>query len=558
MKIIECVPNFSDGRDSAKIKEITDAIESVAGVTLLDVDPGADTNRTVVTIVGTPDTVIEAAFKGIKKASEIIDLRSHQGAHARMGATDVCPFVPISGTTMDECVEYSKVLAARVGDELNIPVFLYEYSAATPDRKNLANIRNGEFEGMADKIKLPEWKPDFGPNENHTSAGAIAIGARNFLIAYNINLNTQDKKIATDIALDIREQGRNKRDKNGKFIRDENGVPIKAPGIFKSCKAVGWYIDEYGVAQISMNLTNFNDTAPHIAYDECRKQAVNRGVRVTGSELVGLIPLEAMLKAGKYYLKAQKRSVGIPEKDIIHIAVKSMGLDELCSFNPKEKIIEYCIQEKYGPLASMRLHSFCDELSSDSPAPGGGSVAALAGSLAASLGSMVANLTFGKKKWLPLYDEMNEIAENCQHIKAELLQLIDKDTDAFNKVMEAFRLPQKTEEQKINRQNAVEEAMKTATMIPFDTLALCSKVLPLAKRAANSGNPNSISDAGVAAEMAYAGARGAALNVYINLKDMEDSNFVEEMKSKTHQIITDSELLLNDIRRMVDEKLSHV
>lgn len=557
MKIIECVPNFSEGRDLNKIKEITDAIESAGGITLLDVDPGADTNRTVVTIVGSPEAVIEAAFKGIKKASEIIDLRNHQGAHARMGATDVCPFVPIAGATMDDCVEYSEILGARVGKELNIPVFLYEYSASTPDRKNLANIRNGEFEGMAEKIKSSEWKPDYGPAENHTTAGATAIGARNFLIAYNVNLNTKDKKIATDISLDIREQGRNKRDKKGKFIRDENGVPIKAPGIFKSCKAVGWYIEEYGVAQISMNLTNFNDTAPHIAFDECRTQASKRGVRVTGSELVGLIPLEAMLTAGKYYLHKQKRSVGIPEKDIIHIAIKSMGLDELAPFDPQEKIIEYSIREKFGPLASMKIHGFCDELSSDSPAPGGGSVAALAGSLAASLSAMVANLTFGKKKWMPLYDEMNGIAEKSQNIKADLLQLIDKDTDAFNKVMDSFRLPQKTKEQEEFRQKAMNDAMKIATMVPFDTLKRCSDVLPLAKQAATSGNPNSVSDAGVAAEMAYAGVRGAALNVYINLKEMKDTAFIEKMQTQTRQIISDSEIILEEVRSIVDDKITH-
>ncbi len=555
MKIIECVPNFSEGRDTALIKEITDAMESVSGITLLDVDPGADTNRTVVTIVGSPESVIEAAFLGIKKALELIDMRNHSGAHARMGATDVCPFVPISETSMDDCVEYSKQLAKRVGDELNIPVFLYEFSAPTDDRINLANIRRGEFEGMADKLQIPQWKPDYGPAKPHATAGVTAIGARNFLIAYNLNLNTKDKKIATDIALDIREQGRNKRDKYGKFVRDENGGAIKVPGILKSCKAVGWYIEEYGLAQVSMNLTNFNETPPHIAFEETRNQARKRGVRVSGSELVGLIPLESMIAAGKYFLTKQKCSTGIPVQDIIHIAVKSMGLDDLAPFDPNEKIIEYRIGKRFNTLASMTLHDFSDELSSDSPAPGGGSVAALAGALGASLSSMVANLTFGKKKWEPLFKQMSQLAEKSQQLKDELIQLIDADTESFKLVMEAFKLPNNSDQQKTERDSAIDSAMKEATNIPFQTLKCCRDIMDLALEAAKYGNPNSVSDAGVGGEMANSGARGAALNVRINLKDIDDELFCKKMETDTEIILSETYDLLIEIRETVEAKL---
>ena len=557
MKIIECVPNFSEGRDMILINKITDAIESVSSVTLLDVDPGFDTNRTVVTIVGDPDSVIEAAFSGIKKASEIIDMRKHSGAHARMGATDVCPFVPISDTTMDDCVEYSKILAEKVGKELKIPIFLYEYSAAISERENLADIRSGEFEGMADKLKSSAWKPDFGPVKPHKTAGVTAIGARNFLIAYNINLNTKDKKIATDIALDIREQGRNKRDSKGKFIRDDKGVPIKAPGILKACKAVGWYIDEYGVAQVSINLTNFNETPPHAAFEETRNQARKRGVRVSGSELVGLIPLDAMISAGKYYLQKQNRSTGIPVKDIIHIAVKSMGLDDLSPFNQNEKIIEYRVSNQFGILASMTLHGFSDELSSDSPAPGGGSVAALAGTLGASLSSMVANLTFGKKKWLPMFDQMCQIAQKSQLLKDELLQLIDADTESFKTVLEAYKMPKNTGSHIIRRNEAIDAAMKEATNIPFQTLKCCREIMDLALEAAHYGNPNSVSDAGVAAEMANAGVHGAALNVFINLKDIKDKKFCVKMKRNTEDLVKYADKLLMKTRRTISKIMNN-
>lgn len=558
MKIIECVPNFSEGRDLTLIKKITDVMESISGITLLDVDPGADTNRTVVTIVGDPESVIQSAFLGIKKASELIDMRKHRGAHARMGATDVCPFVPVSETTMDDCVLYSKQLAKLVGKELHIPVYLYEFSATSTNRQNLADVRSGEFEGMPEKLISAQWKPDYGPTKSHKSAGVTAIGARNFLIAYNINLNTKDKKIATDISLDIREQGRNKRNKKGKFVRDNNGELIKVPGILKSCKAVGWYIEEYGLAQVSMNLTNFNNTPPHIAFEETRNQARKRGVRVIGSELVGLIPLDAMITAGKYYLKQQNRSTGIPLKEIIHIAVKSMGLDDLEPFDPMKNIIEYRIKDLYGPLASKRVYDFADELSSDSPAPGGGSVSAMAGMLAASLTAMVANLTFGKNKWHSLYDEMCRISQESQALKEQFLNLIDADTDAFNHVLNAYRLPEGSKDQISQRNKAINIAMKEASNVPFKILQCCYEIMNYANEVAEIGNPNSISDAGVAAQMAHAGAQGAALNIYINLKDIDDIDYCRKMQLQTDKLINKTENILEIVHKTVLGKIKSV
>ena len=427
IEIIECVPNFSEGKNLDIIKSITDAM-NIPNITILDIDSGYDTNRTVVTIVGEPNDVIESAFIGIKTASKLIDMNKHFGEHPRMGATDVCPFIPIKNSSMKNCIKYSKILAKKVSQELHIPIFLYENSALISDRINLANIREGEFENMKEKLQKKDWKPDFGPAKPHISAGVTAIGARNFLIAYNVNLNTKDKKIATDIALEIREQGRNKRNKSGKFIRDNNGIPIKKPGLLKNCKAVGWYIEEYGLAQVSINLTNYKTTSPNKAFEIIREEARKRGLRVTGSEIVGLLPLDAMLSAGKFYLREQKRSTGIPESEIIQIAIKSMGLDELSKFDPNEKIIEYKIKKEDSVLANMKINNFLDLLSSESVAPGGGSVAALSGALSASLASMVANLTFGKKKWSKLYNKMSKIAENAQILKDELILLIDKDT----------------------------------------------------------------------------------------------------------------------------------
>jgi glutamate formiminotransferase / formiminotetrahydrofolate cyclodeaminase len=555
MKIIECVPNFSEGRNMEVINKITSAIETVSGISMLDIDPGADTNRTVVTFVGEPQDVIDAAFEGIKKASELIDMREHSGEHARMGATDVCPFVPVSGVTIEECIEYSKILAKRVGEELSIPVFLYEHSATADDRHNLATVRAGEYEGMDEKLQDPHWAPDFGPSKLNVTSGVTAIGCRNFLIAYNFNLNTQSTKIATDIALDIREAGRNKRNKKGKFVRDDNGIPLKQPGTLKGTKAVGWFIEEYDVAQVSMNIVDHHQTPTHIAFEEVRQQARKRGVRVTGSELVGLIPLESMLDAGRFYLQQQKRSTGIPESDIIHIAIKSMGLDELAPFNPNEKIIEYRINPKYGTLAQMKIYEFADELSSESMAPGGGSVAALAGSMGAGLSAMVANLTFGKKKWDSVFNEMTKLADKGQKYKTRLLQLIDEDTDSFNSIIDAIRLPKNTDEQIIFRNNAIEDANKHATNIPFNVAEICAKTMDLAILAAKKGNQNSISDAGVAAEMASAGARGAVMNVKINIAGIDDKEYCEVMRNKSNGLIESVDMKLAEIRRIVSEKL---
>ena len=555
MKIIECVPNFSEGKDPNIIKEITTSMESISGATLLDVDMGNDTNRTVVTIVGSPEDVIKSAFLGIKKSIELIDMNKHKGEHPRMGATDVCPFVPISNVSMEECIKYSKELARLVSKELNLPVFLYEKSAQNKIRENLANIRSGEYEGMKKKMKDTKWKADFGPQIPHRTAGVIAIGARNFLIAYNINLNTQDKKIASDIALEIREQGRNKRNKDGKFIRDKNGIPIKKPGTLKDCKAVGWYIEEYGQAQVSMNLTNFNTTSPHLAFEEVRLQARERGLRVSGSELVGLIPLSAIISAGKFYLSKQKRSTGIPVKDIIKIAIKSMGLNEISEFNPYEKIIEYKIDSSNKDLASMPINNFLDNLSSESPAPGGGSVSALVGALSASLNSMVANLTFGKKKWNSLFDKMINISESSQLLKDKLLILVDEDTNSFTNVMEAYKLPKSTVEEIKYRNTSINKAIKYATTIPHETLKHCYEVMKISYSAAKYGNSNSISDAGVAIEIAYAGIRGALLNIYINLNQIDDENFKDRINKSSKKILDESKHLLNKTRKIIKNKI---
>lgn len=556
MKMIECVPNFSEGRNRQVIDKITQAIEAAGGVTVLDVDPGADTNRTVVTFVGEPECVIEAAFAGIKKASEVIDMRHHQGAHARMGATDVCPFVPVSDVTMKECVAYSRTLAKRVGLELGIPVFLYEFSAQEEKRRNLATVRAGEFEGMAEKLSKPEWKPDFGPSAPHETAGVTAIGARKFLIAYNVNLSTRSKQIAHEIALRIREQGRKKRDARGKFVRDDAGKIVLDPGKLKACKAVGWYIDEYQQAQVSINLTDFEETPPHVAFEQVREEARDLGVRVTGSELVGLIPKQALLMAGRHYLRAQDGSLGIPEKDVLDLAIKSLGLDDLTAFDAREKIIEFRVGEPFGPLANMKLHEFADETSTDSPAPGGGSVSAFAGALAASLASMVANLTLGKKKWADRADEMNAIGEACQKLKDRLLQLIDEDTDAFNQVMAAMRLPKKTESQKSQRESAIEAANQHATEIPLNVLRACAQIMPHALAVVRKGNPNSASDAGVAGEMAHAGARGAAMNVRINLLGIQDEAFGQRMRQEAHKLLSEVDATLTEIRAEMEQKLT--
>jgi glutamate formiminotransferase/formiminotetrahydrofolate cyclodeaminase len=524
MKLVECVPNFSEGRDLAKIEQITAEIKSTEGVTLLDVDPGKDTNRTVVTMVGSPEAVVEAAFKAIAKAAEVIDMSQHKGAHARMGATDVCPFVPVSGVTMDDCVELARKLGKRVGEELGIPVYLYEHAATKPERRNLATVRAGEYEGLAEKLKDPEWKPDFGPAEFKPGPGATAMSAREFLIAYNINLNTRDTKIAKEIAFTIREKGRLKRDKNRKIVRDENGKGIRVPGKFKECKAVGWYMEDFGRAQISINFTNYKITPPHLVFDEACKLALELGARVTGSELVGLIPIQALLDAGRHYLKKQGKSTGVPVNELIHIAILSLGLSDLYPFEKETKIIEYCVKggEK---LVAMKVDDFADLLSTDAPAPGGGSVAALCGALSGALSAMVGALTHGKKGYEEAFDEAEAVSVEGQKLKDEFLADVDRDTDAFNKVMAAARLPKKTDEDKAARLAAMEEANKHATLVPLNVLKRTWEAAELARRIVSKGNKNSVSDAGVAALCARTAAEGAYLNVAINLPGIEDEKF---------------------------------
>jgi glutamate formiminotransferase/formiminotetrahydrofolate cyclodeaminase len=535
MKVVECVPNFSEGRDRAKIDAITSEIAKTKGATLLDVDPGEATNRTVVTFVGSPEAVKEAAFRAIKKASEVLDMSKHKGAHARMGATDVCPLVPVAGVIMEDCVKIAHELAERVAKELSIPCYLYEEAATKPERRNLAVVRKGEYEGLAEKLKDPEWKPDYGDPVFNKRAGATIIGAREFLIAYNLNLNTRDRKLAHEIALNLREQGRAKRDKSGKIVRDEQGQAIKVPGKLKGVKAVGWFIDEYGIAQVSVNLTNYKVTPLHTLFEEGRREAHKLGLRVTGSELVGLIPKEAMLACGRYYLKKQGKCPGVPERELISIAVKSLGMDQLYPFKPEEKIIEYTLAQEKS-LLSMDLQAFSDELSTDSPAPGGGSVAALAGSLGAALSSMVANLTYGKKEYKRYNRRMEKLAYRAQGLKDEFLELIERDTDAFNKVIAAMRLNKKTDEEKRIRKEAIEAATKHATQIPLEIMSRSEDILLLAAQGEKYGNQNSVSDAAVAAIMADASCDGAYVNVIINLGNIKDKGFVKEIKREAEEL----------------------
>lgn len=558
-KLIECVPNFSEGRDMSLIKQITDEVEKVEGVKLLDVDPGAATNRTVVTFVGTPDEVCEAAFVAIKKASEIIDMRKHKGEHPRMGATDVCPLVPVANITMEETVEYARALAERVGKELGISVFCYENAALKEDRRNLATIRSGEYEGMADKLTNPGWKPDFGPAEFNAKAGVTAIGARDFLVAFNVNLNTTSTRRANAIAFDVRERGRVKREGNpliGPVVKDEKGNPVYIPGSLKSVKAIGWFIEEYGVAQISMNLTNISVTPVHIAYDEVYRRAEERGVRVTGSELVGLIPLGAMLDAGKYFLRKQNRSTGIPQKEIIKIAIKSMGLDDLKPFKPEEKIIEYMIDGEAGEkLMDMTCSGFADETSSESPAPGGGSVAAYVGALGVSLGTMVANLSSHKRGWDDRWEEFSIWAEKGQKLKDELIFLVDEDTRAFNKIMDAFGMPKKTDEEKKMRKEAIESASKYAIEVPFRVMERSCESLEVMEAMAETGLQASVSDAGVGALCALTAVKGAFLNVKINAAGLEDKEFSQKMVSKGEELVMKAEKKQNLILDTVNKKI---
>jgi len=554
MKIVECVPNFSEGRDMKIINQITDTIKAVNGAYLLDVDPGADTNRTVVTLVGDPDSAMEAAFQAIKKASELIDMTKHTGAHPRMGATDVCPFVPISGVTMDDCVEYAHKLGKRVGEELGIPIYFYEYAATKPEWKNLANARKGEYEGLKDREGKEEWKPDCGPHKFNAKSGATAVSAREFLIAYNINLNSRDKKKAHDLALTIREAGRFQRDANNKFVRDEKGNKVKQTGLFKNCKAVGWFIDEYNRAQISINLTNYKITPPHMVLEKVRELATTKGIQITGSELVGLIPKEAILQAGKFYLKRLGESAGLPEKMLIEAAIQSMGLDDLGTFDINEKVIEYSIAKKDN-LVNLTLSDFNDELSSDSPAPGGGSVAALSLAMSGSLSAMVANLTIGKKGYNNVWEEAKEIAELGQDIKERALFAIDKDTQAFYDMMDAARLPKKTEEDKASRNTAIQDATKKAILVPLETLEISLEAAELAEKISKIGNENALSDAGVAAINANAAAKGAYLNVKINMGSIEDEKFKFDIMTQAEELLEKVDNLALKIEKEIKEKI---
>jgi glutamate formiminotransferase/formiminotetrahydrofolate cyclodeaminase len=549
-KIIECVPNFSEGRDMSIIKQITDVIESVAGVKLLDVDPGKDTNRTVVTFVGSPDAVSEAAFLSVKKASEIIDMSKHHGEHPRMGATDVCPFVPVSGITMEETIIIARKVAERIGNELNIPVYCYESAAFKADRRDLANCRSGEYEGLQKKLSDPAWKPDFGPAFFNERSGATAVGAREFLVAFNVNLNTTSTRIANSVAFDIREKGRT--------VKNDKGEAISVPGTLKSVKAIGWFIEEYGIAQISMNLTNISVTPVHIAFDEVCRKAETRGVRVTGSELVGLIPLKSLLEAGRYFLHKQHRSSGLSDDELIKIAIRSMGLNEIHQFKPEEKIIEYVMAEKGKlRLTDMNLRTFMEETASESPAPGGGSVSAYIGALGVSLGTMVANLSGHKRGWDERWKEFSDWAEKGKAIQNVLLALVDEDTVAFKRILEAFSLPKTTSEEIDLRNKLIQEATKNAIMVPFKVMETAFSGFGLIREMVEKGNPNSISDAGVGALAIRSCIRGAFLNVKINASGLEDKSFVSDVLAKGEAIEVQTETKEEEILKIINAKIEN-
>ena len=531
-KIIECVPNFSEGRDMGIIRQITDVIESVDGIKLLDVDPGKDTNRTVVTFVGDPEAVSEAAFLSVQKASELIDMSKHHGEHPRMGATDVCPFIPVSGITMEETVVIARKVAERIGNELEIPVYCYENAAFKEERRNLASCRSGEYEGLRKKLADPDWMPDFGPARFNERSGATAVGARDFLVAFNVNLNTTSTRRANAIAYDVREKGRN--------IKNEKGDIINVPGTLKSVKAIGWYIEEYGIAQISMNLTNISVTPVHLAFDEVSRKAEARGVRVTGSELVGLIPLKSLLDAGRYFLAKQQRSAGVSDEELIKIAVISMGLNEIHKFNPDEKIIEYVMADKIKKkqLIDLSLKNFINETASESPAPGGGSVSAYMGALGIALGTMVANLSAHKRGWDERWKEFSDWAEKGKQIQDRLLQLVDDDTDAFNKIMEAYALPGKSDEEKHLRNAAIQEATRLAIIVPFQVMETAYSGFGLIQEMVRIGNPNSLTDAGVGALAIRSCIMGAFLNVRVNASGLKDKEFVHNIISMGEDIET--------------------
>lgn len=554
--IIECVPNFSEGRDMNIINQITAEIIKIEGVSLLDVDPGKATNRTVVTFVGNPHAVVNAAFEAIKKASELIDMRYHTGEHPRMGATDVCPLVPVSGITMEETVQFAKQLAHRVGEELQIPTYLYEYAAVADYRRNLADIRSGEYEGIAAKLTQSEWKPDYGPATFNEKSGCTVIGARDFLIAYNVNLNTTSTRRANAVAFDVREKGRTKKDEKGKPAKDANGELIWEPGLLKSVKGIGWYIEEYGIAQISMNLTNMHVTPLHIAFETVCERATARGMRVTGSELVGLVPLEALTEAGKYFLRKQQRSVGVGEAELVRIAVKTLGLDELGPFDPQKKVIEYAMRNATAKkLVGMTLDKFAQETASESPAPGGGSIAAYCGALGAALGTMVANLSSHKQGWDARWEEFSNYAEQGQAIVKEMLELVDEDTNAFNQIMSAFGLPKSTDGEKAARKAAIQAATINAIKVPYRTMELAHRSFALAKAMASTGNPNSVSDAGVGALCARAAVKGAYLNVIINAQDLKEHADVKPLVEQAAKMNEEADILEKEIWDIVNGKI---
>ena len=562
-QIIECVPNISEGRDKAIIKQVTDEIERVKGVKLLDVDPGEATNRTVITFVGAPDTVLEAAFQCVKKAAQLIDMRHHHGAHPRMGATDVCPLIPVSGITLEECAVLARKLAERIANELQIPCYCYEAAARTPERRNLAICRKGEYEGLAERMTVEAEAPDFGArpwDEGVARTGCTAVGARDFLIATNFNLNTTSTRRANAIAFDVREKGRPKREGGspvGKPMKDENGKTIMIPGTLKGTKAIGWFIDEYGIAQVSMNITNINVTPLHVAFDEVCRCAQNRGIRVTGTEIVGLIPKRTLIDAGKYFLRKQNRSTGIPEEDILQIAIKSMGLDDLKEFNPREKVIEYLLEDenKSKKLIDLTVKGFADETSRESPAPGGGTISAYMGALGAALGTMVANLSSHKAGWDARWEEFSNWAEKGQAVQQELMLLVDEDTEAFNRIMEAFGLPKKTEEEKAARSAAIQAATLFATQVPLHTMQASFKVFELCKAMAEEGNPNSVSDAGVGVLAARAAVLGAGLNVKINASGLKDRETADKLVGEANELIKKANELEAEIMKIVEEKL---
>lgn len=562
-RIVECVPNFSEGRDKHVIAQITEAIEAAGGVKLLDVDPGEATNRTVVTFVGSPEAVVEAAFQGVKRAAELIDMRKHKGAHPRMGATDVLPLIPIAGITLEECAALSRKLAERIADELHIPTYCYEAAAFTPERRNLAVCRAGEYEALPEKLAHKESAPDFGArpyDEGVARTGATTVGARDFLIAVNFNLNTTSTRRANAIAFDVREKGRPVREGNpitGKIVKDAEGNPVMQPGTLKATKAIGWFIEEYGIAQVSMNITNISTTPLHVAFDEVCRKADARGVRVTGTEIVGLVPKRALVEAGKYFLRKQHRSVGISEQEIVRIAIKSMGLDDLKPFHPEEKVIEYLLEadERRKRLVDMTCTGFAEETASESPAPGGGSISAYMGALGAALGTMVANLSSHKAGWDDRWEEFSDWAERGQAVMTELLHLVDEDTDAFNRIMNVFAMPKSTDEEKAARSAALQEATLYATQVPLRTMRTAVRVFDIVRAMAADGNPNSVSDAGVGALAARSAVLGARLNVKINAAGLKDRAVADALVAEAEQLAAEAERLEKEVLTIVEQKI---